>query len=191
MNQFSEDWVVLWVGCIGGQVDALSWKATCVGLSSIVWLGWFYNTKISWFEARESKTSRSADALQKGLEVDFCRLIESEGGWHGFRLILRPSFSRYSLREAEEAPCDALCRFAHLGSETVRKRAKQPARFKISISGCSESRTRVDSLSPDSQIACPANAPTACLTTRPTRLWKRLGVDGVLCARRPRDNCEL
>ena len=66
----------------------------------------------------------------------------------------------------------------HLGSEALRKRAKLPVFFEISISSCTESRTRVDSW--DSQVACREIAPTACLTTRPTRYWKFLRVNSIL-----------
>ena len=110
----------------------------------------------------------------RSISVDWAQLRAAIAGiGSGWSCVKTPSF-----RALQGAPCEALCRFAHLGSETFQKRAKRPLFFKISISPCTESRTRVDSS--DSQVACPAKAPTACLTTRPTRHWKYLRVGCIL-----------
>ena len=93
MNKFSDklECVAPWVGSIARQVNEMSWEAAWEGLSSIVWSGWFSKTKISWFEAGESKNLRWSIALQKRFEVEFPWSSESEGRycWHMFRMTLR------------------------------------------------------------------------------------------------------
>ena len=93
---------------IARQVNDKSWEAAWEGLSSIEWLGWFSYTKISWFEAGESKNLRWSMALQKRFEVEF------------------PWF-----RSLQGAPREVLCRFEHLWSESLRG-AKQQLFFEMS-----------------------------------------------------------
>ena len=123
------------------------------------------------------------------------RLIPHD--WANLRVVIAGKGSGWScsktpsFRALQGASCEALCRFAHLGSETLQKRAKRPLFFEISIFACTESRTRVDSS--DGQVACPAKAPTACLTTRPTRHWNFLRVDDIsrLAMRETTVNCKF